>query len=349
MRAVVYKGNGQIVLEDRPVPKIIDGRDAIIQVTLTTICSSDIHIRHGAVPAAVPGVVLGHEFVGRVIEVGNEVKKIRPGDRVAVNVETFCGECFFCKRGFVNNCTNENGGWALGCRIDGGQAEYARIPFADNGLTIIPDQVTDEQALFNGDILSTGYWAAKIGEIKPADTVAVIGAGPTGLCTMLCARLYLPTKIIAIDTDEYRLKLAKKENLADITLVPGQDHLEKEILKATDGRGADTVFEVAGGKDTFQTAWKIARPNAVVAIVAMYEEQQVLPLPEMYGKNLIFKTGGVDGNFCQKIMDLTACGKLDTGFLITHRCDLKHIVDAYEVFENKKDHVIKYAVKISQY
>ena len=344
MKAVVYKGKGKIALENRPVPKIQDDRDAIIKVTLTTICSSDIHIKHGAVPRAVPGTILGHEFVGRVVETGSAVKKINPGDRVSVNVETFCGECFFCKRGFVNNCTDPDGGWALGCRIDGGQAEYARIPFADNGLTVIPDQVPDEQALFNGDILSTGYWAAKIGELNPADTVAVIGAGPTGLCTMMCARLYTPARIIAIDTDEYRLKLAEEKGLADITLVPGRDDIEGRIRELTDGRGADTVFEVAGGKDTFQTAWKIARPNAVVVIVAMYEEVQTLPLPDMYGKNLVFKTGGVDGSYCQEIMDLTACGKLDAGFLITHRCRLDEIMEAYEVFENKKDHVIKYAV-----
>ena len=346
MKAVVYKGNGEIALEDRPVPKILDDRDAIIKVTLTTICSSDIHIKHGAVPRAVPGTILGHEFVGRVVETGSAVKKIKPGDRVSVNVETFCGECFFCKRGFVNNCTDPDGGWALGCRIDGGQAEYVRIPFADNGLTVIPDHVSDEQALFNGDILSTGYWAAKIGELNPADTVAVIGAGPTGLCTMMCARLYTPARIIAIDTDEYRLNLAKEKGLADITLIPGRDDPEKVIKELTDGRGADTVFEVAGGADTFQTAWKIARPNAVVVVVAMYEEAQELPLPDMYGKNLVFKTGGVDGSYCREIMDLTACGKLDAGFLITHRCSLNDIMNAYDIFENKKDHVIKYAVNI---
>ena len=343
MKAVVCNGNGKISLEERPVPKIQDERDAVIQVTLTTICSSDIHIKHGAVPRAVPGTILGHEFVGQVVETGNAVKKVKPGDRVAVNVETFCGDCFYCKRGFVNNCTDEHGGWALGCRIDGGQAEYARIPFADNGLTLIPDHVTDEQALFNGDILSTGYWAAKIGEVHPADTVAVIGAGPTGLCTMLCARLYTPARIIAIDTDEYRLNLAREKGLADLTLVAGRDDLEERIREVSGGRGADTVFEVAGGADTFQTAWKIARPNAVV-VMAMYEEPQMIPLPDMYGKNLTFKTGGVDGSYCQEIMDLTACGKLDTDFLITHRCGLDQIMEAYDVFENKKDHVIKYAV-----
>lgn len=346
MKAVVYEGKGKISLQERPMPRILDERDAIVKVTLTSICSSDLHIKHGAVPRAVPGTILGHEFVGEVVEVGNAVKKIKLKDRVSVNVETFCGECFFCKRGFVNNCTDAQGGWALGCRIDGGQAEYVRIPFADHGLTVIPEHVTEEQALFNGDILSTGYWAAKIGEIKPADTVAVIGAGPTGLCTMLCARLYTPARILAIDTDESRLKAAAEHGLADLVLQAGKEDAETVIRDLTDGRGADVVFEAAGGVDTFQTAWKIARPNAIVVVVAMYEEPQILPLPDMYGKNLVFKTGGVDGNYCQEIMDLTACGKLDASFLITHHCQLEEILEAYDLFEKKRDHVLKYAVKL---
>lgn len=345
MKAVVYKGKGILALEDRPVPGILDEKDAIVKVTLTTICSSDIHIKHGAVPKAVPGTILGHEFVGVVVETGSGVRKVKAGDRVSVNVETFCGECFFCKRGFVNNCQDPQGGWALGCRIDGGQAEYVRVPYADNGLTVIPDGVADEQALFNGDILSTGYWAADIGKIRPGDTVAVIGAGPTGLCTMACARLYTPARILAIDTDPYRLDLAKKKGLADVTLIPGEGDLPEKVRDLTEGRGADVVLEVAGGEDTFQTAWQIARPNAVVVVVAMYEEPQTLPLPDMYGKNLTFRTGGVDGRYGQEIMDLTARGKLDVSFLITHRCGLDEIMDAYEIFEHKKEYVIKFAVK----
>lgn len=345
MKAVVYKGKGILALEERPVPRILDEKDAIVKVTLTTICSSDIHIKRGAVPKAVPGTILGHEFVGVVVETGSGVRKVKAGDRVSVNVETFCGECFFCKRGFVNNCQDPQGGWALGCRIDGGQAEYVRVPYADNGLTVIPDGVADEQALFNGDILSTGYWAADIGKIRPGDTVAVIGAGPTGLCTMACARLYTPARILAIDTDPYRLDLAKKKGLADVTLIPGEGDLPEKVRDLTEGRGADVVLEVAGGEDTFQTAWQIARPNAVVVVVAMYEEPQTLPLPDMYGKNLTFRTGGVDGRYGQEIMDLTARGKLDVSFLITHRCGLDEIMDAYEIFEHKKEYVIKFAVK----
>ena len=304
MKAVVYEGNGILRLEERPIPHIMTPRDAVVRVTLTTICSSDIHILHGAVPRAVPGTILGHEFVGIVEETGSEVTRVKPGDRVAVNVETFCGECFYCQRGYVNNCTDEHGGWALGCRIDGGQSEYVRIPFADNGLTPIPDSVTDEAALFTGDILSTGYWGAGLAEIREGGTTAVIGAGPTGLCTMMCARLYHPGKLIAIDTSQERLELAKRRGLADYTLNPRNENVLERVLELTSGRGADSVLEVAGGKDTFQMAWQIARPNAVVCVVALYEEPQVLPLPAMYGKNLIFKTGGVDANSCSEILKL---------------------------------------------
>lgn len=220
MRAVVYKGNGRIALEERPRPVICEDKDAIVRVTCTTICSSDIHIKHGAVPAAVPGIVLGHEFVGVVEEVGSGVKNFHAGDRAAVNVETFCGDCFFCRRGFVNNCADPLGGWSLGCRIDGGQAEYVRVPYADNGLTRIPDSVSDEAALFTGDLLSTGYWAVKLGELQPGDVAAVIGAGPAGLCTMMCARLCSPARIIAIDVDSDRLRLAQELGLADTGLNP---------------------------------------------------------------------------------------------------------------------------------
>lgn len=344
MKAVVYQGKGVVNLEERPIPVIQEPGDALIRVTLTTICSSDIHIKHGSVPKALPGTILGHEFVGVVEETGSGVKKFLPGDRVAVNVETFCGDCFFCKKGYVNNCTNPEGGWALGCRIDGGQAEYVRVPFADNGLTRIPDDVSDEAALFVGDILATGYWAADIAGIHPADTVAVLGAGPTGLCTMMCARLYSPARLIAVDISDERLALAKAQGLADVTINPLKMDVDQSILELTEERGADVVFEVAGGSDTFQTAWKIARPNAVVCIVALYEESQQLPLPQMYGKNLTFKTGGVDASHCEEIMRLIACGRLDTGCLITHRSTLDNIMEAYHVFEDKLDSVIKYAI-----
>ena len=258
MKAVVFNGVGDVTLTERPKPRLLEKSDALVRVTLTTICSSDIHIKHGAVPRAVPGTVLGHEFVGVVEQVG-------------------------------------------------------------------------EQAM---------------GESRPGDTVAVIGAGPTGLCAMMCARLYGPGQIVAVDVDPFRLELARSHGLADVVYNPAACDLKAQIQALTGGRGADCVLECAGGRDTFRTAWEIARPNAVVGVIAMYEEAQTLPLPEMYGKNLVFKTGGVDGCRCGEIMELIRQGKLDTGCLITHRTDLDHIMEAYRVFEEKRDHVVKYAVRV---
>lgn len=202
MKSLTYTAPGRFELIEKPKPEILNPKDAVVRVTLSSICSSDLHILHGAVPQAEVGITVGHELVGVVESVGSEVTKVKPGDRVAVNVETFCGECFYCKRGYVNNCTS--GGWMLGCRFDGGQAEYVRVPYADNGLTPIPDNVSDEQALFVGDILATGYWAAKISEISEEDTVLIIGAGPTGLCTLECVQLYNPRQIVVCETDESR-------------------------------------------------------------------------------------------------------------------------------------------------
>ena len=288
MLAYTYVERGKFELQEKQKPALQDDRDAIIRVTLASICTSDLHIKHGSVPRAVPGVTVGHEMVGVVEAVGPAVAAVKPRDRVAVNVETFCGECFFCKHGYVNNCTDPNGGWALGCRIDGGQAEYVRVPYADNGLTRIPDGVTDRQALFTGDILSTGFWAAQLGEIREGDTVAVLGAGPTGLCTMMCARLYRPACIITVEPD------------------PAQRH-----------RG--------GG--------------------CYVRREQSLPLPEMYGKNLTFKTGGVDACRCGEILGLIAAGQLDTEPLITHTYPLADVMEAYRLFEAKEDGVLKVAVR----
>ena len=177
MKALTYLERGRFAVTEKPKPVVTDPRDAVVRVTLGSICTSDLHIKHGSVPRAVPGITVGHEMVGVVEAVGAEVKTVRPGDRVTVNVETFCGECYFCRHGWVNNCTDPDGGWALGCRIDGGQTEFVRVPYADQGLDKIPDGVTDEQALFVGDILATGFWAARISEITPEDTVLIIGAG----------------------------------------------------------------------------------------------------------------------------------------------------------------------------
>ncbi len=342
MKALTYIEQGKFALLEKPKPEIMDPRDAIVRVTLASICSSDLHIKHGSVPRAVPGITVGHEMVGIVGSVGPAVTTVKPGDRVTVNVETFCGECFFCQHGYVNNCTDPNGGWALGCRIDGGQAEFVRVPYADQGLNKIPDTVSDEQALFVGDVLATGFWAARISEITVDDTVLIIGAGPTGLCTLMCVRLKSPKRIIVCEKDPERIAFVRK-HYPDV-LVCQPENCEDIVLVHSDHGGADVVLEIAGAPDTFHLAWKCARPNAIVTVVALYDAPQTLPLPEMYGKNLTFKTGGVDGCDCAEILQLIEAGKIDTTPLITHRYPLKDIEEAYRIFENKLEEVIKIAI-----
>lgn len=342
MKAYTYINKGEFALIDKPKPTIIEPTDAIVRVTLGSICSSDLHIKHGSVPRAVPGITIGHEMVGIVEQLGAEVKGVNVGDRVTVNVETFCGKCFYCKHGYVNNCTSPHGGWALGCRIDGGQTEYVRVPLAEQGLNHIPDSVSDEQALFVGDVLATGFWAARISEITEEDTVLIIGAGPTGICTLLCVMLKQPKRIIVCEQSEERRNFVKQHYPNVLLTTP--DECEDFVKNNSDHGGADRVLEVAGGKDTFQLAWRTARPNAIVTVVALYNEAQTLPLPDMYGKNLTFKTGGVDGCDCEEVLQLIEEGKIDTTPLITHRFPLSRIAEAYSLFENKEDGVIKVAI-----
>ena len=345
MLAYTYKKHGLFQLEEKEKPVLLAPSDAIVRVTLASICTSDLHIKHGSVPRAVPGITVGHEMVGIVEETGADVTKVKPGDRVTVNVETFCGHCFFCRQGFVNNCEDPDGGWALGCRIDGGQAEYVRVPQANQGLNRIPDSVSDEQALFVGDILATGYWAARISEIKKEDTVLIIGAGPTGICTLLCVLLKEPRQVIVCETDPQRADFVRRHYPQVLVCNPAKEDMEAFVKSHSDHGGADVVLEAAGAENTFEMAWKCARPNAIVTVVALYDHPQLLPLPDMYGKNLTFKTGGVDGCDCEAILKLIEEGKIDTTPLITHTLPLNQIEEAYQIFEEKKDGVIKVAVK----
>lgn len=346
MMGVVYHGKNDMRFEERDIPQIQDPRDAIVKVSLSSICTSDLHIRHGAVPRARENTILGHEFVGEVVEVGGLVNKLKPGMRVACNVETFCGQCFFCKKGYVNNCVS--GGWELGCRIDGCQTEYVRVPYADNGLTPVPDSLEDEDVIMISCILPSGYFGAELAEIKPGDVVVVLGAGPVGYTTMMCARLFGPSVIIATDIIDERLEFAKKQGWADVAVNPQKEDLEAVVRSYTDGRGADAVIEVAGAADTFETAWKIARPNAVVSVIAMYEENQILPLPQMYGKNLVFKTGGVDASKNHILMKLIEGGKINTRPMLTHTMPLNDIMRGYDIFEKHLEGCIKVAIKPCQ-
>ena len=304
MKAYTYVSEGKFELTEKQKPVLMHERDAIVKITLASICSSDLHIKHGSVPRAVLGITIGHEMIGVVESVGDAVTHVKPGDRVTVNVETFCGECFFCK---------------------------------------IPENVTDRQALLVGDVLATGYWAARISEITEEDTVLIIGAGPTGICTLLCVMLKKPQRIIMCEKDEDRLQFIN-EHYPEVLTVSPEDCMEFVKANSEHG-GADVVLEVAGAESTFKLAWECARPNAIVTVVALYDKAQTLPLPDMYGKNLTFKTGGVDGCDCEETLKLIAEGKINTEPLITHTYPLSRIEEAYELFENKRDGVIKVAVE----
>ena len=345
MKCLIWKSKEEKTIElvEKPIPKIQDSRDAIVKVTLSSICTSDLHIKHGFIPSAREGVTLGHEFVGEVVELGKDVKNFQVGDKVSANVETFCGECFFCKHGFINNC--EHGGWHLGCKIDGAQAEFVRVPFADMGLNKLPENVSYKNALFVGDVLASGYFGAELCEINKDDTVAIIGSGPVGLCAMASVRVMNAKKIIAIDIDNKRLDIAKEQNLADICLNPNECNIEEEIKSITNNRGAGKVIECAGAETTFEMAWKIARPNAIIALVGLYEKNQNLPLPQMYGKNLIFKTGGVDATHSDELLKLISENKINTDFLITQTFKFEDIEKAYNFFETKPEFCLKIALE----
>ena len=263
---------------------------------------------------------------------------------MTVNVETFCGQCFFCRHGWVNNCTDPNGGWALGCRIDGGQAEYVRVPYADQGLTQDPRCGDGPPGPLCGGhpghrLLGGGHLRRSLRRTR----CCILGAGPTGLCTLQCVLLKGPKRVIVCEQDPLRQAFVAQP------LSPGADSRARrrllDFVRAhSDHGGADAVLEVAGSPDTFRLAWQCARPNAVVTVVALYDAPQILPLPEMYGKNLTFKTGGVDGCRCAETLDLIAAGRLDTTPLITHTFPLSEIEAAYDLFEHRRDGVIKVAV-----
>ena len=304
MLAYTYLDKGRFGLVEKPVPVLQNDTDAIVRVTLASICTSDLHIKHGFVPRAVRGITVGHEAVGVVEAVGDAVKGVRPGDRVSVGVETFCG------------------------------------------LTLIPDGVSDESAVLAGDILATGWWAAKIADIEEGSDTLVIGAGPTGICCALSASLKSPNRVFICDIDDVRLDFVRKHYPSLITL-RADEALEKMRAECRFG-GADSVIEAAGTPASFRLAWEAARPASTVTVVAMYDEAQTLPLPEMYGKNLTFKTGGVDGCDGEDILAHIAAGKLDTSALITHTFPLSRADEAYKLFEARADGVMKVALNCTR-
>lgn len=331
MRALVYHGPGRKSWDEVPDPVVRDDTDAIVQVDAVTICGTDLHILGGDVPAVTDGRILGHEAVGTIVDVGSGVKTLRPGQRVLVSCITACGRCRYCRQARYGQCLG-GGGWILGHRIDGTQAEYVRVPFADDSVHVIPDGVSDEQILMLADILPTGYEVGVLnGGVRPADTVAVVGAGPIGLATVMTAKLFTPSHIIAIDVAPSRLDAAKQVG-ADVTVNSAQEDPVDRIRSMTDGLGADVVVEAVGLPETFELCTRLVRPGGRVANVGVHGKPATLHLEDLWIRNVTITTGLVDTYSTPALLDLVAAGQLDPGRLVTHRFTLGEFLDAYDVF-----------------
>ena len=360
MKGLCYVDDEKLEIKEFPIPEIEQDTDAIVEITYASICTSDIHIVKGKVPRAKKGIILGHEGVGKIHKIGKNVKKFKIGSHVSINCITFCNKCYFCKKGYINNCIN--GGWEVGCRINGTLAKYVRIPMADSSLNLIPNtennkekdsgynDLTDKDFLFVGDALSSGYFGIDLGKVKNGDWVGVIGCGPVGLCTLIFGK-YKGAKLIAFDINNKCLEFAKKCNLANYYINPKDFKSDEELIKKIEEicgeqKGCDCTVEVAGTDESFQMAWKITRPNGIVSLVAMYEKNQEFPLPLMYGKNLTFKTGGVDAINCDYLIKLIKDNKISTKQLITHEFIFDDVLKAFDFFRNKPEFCVKIAIKI---
>ncbi len=343
MKAYAYFGPHDMRMIDKPDPKIEKPDDAIIKVTRSTICGTDVHIEHGVLPHIKPGTIIGHEFAGEVMEVGPAVTHAKKGDKVAVNCITWCGECYHCRRGEVNHC--ENGGWLFGHLIDGGQAEYLRVPMAKTAMHVIPESLTEEDVLFCGDILSTGFFCATNGNIKPGDIVACMGAGPVGQCAMATARLYGPSKIIAVDVNDFRANKAVEVGVADMCLNPTKVNIPEAIKEITKGRGADVCLEACGGgPETWEQALYSVKKSGNISIVGIFAGPVTFPLDKFLQRNPTIKMGWVHSYNIDQLIKLIDGGKINMKHLITHRAPLNDIVKGYDIFGGKKENCLKWVV-----
>jgi alcohol dehydrogenase len=330
MKALVYEGAGQKSWTEVPDPTISDPRDAIIEVDAVTICGTDLHILGGDVPAVTPGRVLGHEAVGTVVQVGAGVSGLTPGDRVLASCISACGVCRYCRQGSYGQCRN-GGGWILGHLIDGVQAQYARLPFADLSTYKLPQTIADDAAVMLADILPTSYEVGVLnGGVRPGDTVVIVGVGPIGLAAILTARLYSPSHIIAIDKADSRLQAAKQFG-ADMLVKPDGDPLEL-VRTVTDGLGADVVIEAVGTPETFELCTTLVRPGGRIANIGVHGKPVTLHLEDLWIRNITLTTGLVDTYSTPTLLKMLGSGQLDVGHMITHRFGFDDFIEAYEVF-----------------
>jgi alcohol dehydrogenase len=331
MKALVYHGPGQRGWDTVPDPTILDPTDVVVRIDSSTICGTDLHILKGDVPETKPGTVLGHEAVGTVQEIGGSVTTVAAGDRVLLSCVSSCGRCRFCKEGRYGQCLG-GGGWIFGHTIDGLQAEYARVPFADNSVYKVPDELTDEQVLFLADILPTAYEVGVLnGMVSPGDVVAIVGAGPIGLAAILTATLYTPGRIVAIDLADSRLGSAQRFG-ADTTVNNGREDAKAIIMELTDGLGADVAFEAVGVPETFELAAELIRPGGRLANIGVHGKPVTLHLETLWTRDVTITTGLVDTHSIPRLMNLTASGRLDPTVFATHRFALEDTMEAYDTF-----------------
>lgn len=331
MKALVYHGPGERGWDNVDDPRILEPTDAIVRIDSSTICGTDLHILKGDVPETVPGTVLGHEAVGTVQEVGAAVTTVAPGDRVLMSCVSSCGRCRFCKEARYGQCLG-GGGWIFGHLINGLQAEYARVPFADNSVYKVPDQLSDEQVLFLADILPTSYEVGVLnGMVAPGDVVAIVGAGPIGLAGILTAKLYTPGTIVAIDLADSRLDSARLFG-ADETINNGRENAVARVMELTDGLGADVAFEAVGVPQSFELSAELIRPGGRVANIGVHGCSAELHLEKLWIRDVTITTGLVDTFSIPQLMRLIASGRLDPSLFATHRFALGDTMAAYDTF-----------------
>ncbi|MGV9348778.1 zinc-dependent alcohol dehydrogenase family protein [Streptomyces spiralis] len=330
MKGYVFHGPGQAAWEEVPDPDVQDPTDAVVRVDTVTICGTDLHILKGDVPEVRPGTVLGHEAVGEIVEVGADVRTVQPGDRVLVSCISACGRCRFCREGMYSQCLG-GGGWILGHRVDGTQAEFVRVPFADLSVYALPAAVTNEDAVLLADIFPTAYEVGVLnGRVRPGDTVVVVGAGPVGLAVIATARLFAPERVIAVDLAPARLEAARK--LGAEVVADAREEPEQLVADLTGGFGADVVVEAVGVPETFELCTRMVRPGGHVANAGVHGRPAALHLEELWIKNVTITTGLVDTRTTPTLLKMAAAGRLPASQLITHTFPLERIEEAYDVF-----------------
>ena len=341
MKALVYHGPGERGWDTVDDPSIIDPTDAVVRVDTSTICGTDLHILKGDVPETTPGTVLGHEAVGTVLEVGAAVTTVKAGDRVLLSCVSACGRCRYCKQGHYGQCLG-GGGWIFGHLIDGVQAEYARVPFADTSVYKVPEGLSDEQVLFLTDILPTSFEVGVLnGMVSPGDVVAIVGAGPIGLAAILTARLYTPGRIVAIDLEDSRLESALRFG-ADNTINNGHQDPLAEVMELTDGLGADVAFEAVGVQPTFELATELIRPCGRVANIGVHGQPVTLHLEKLWIRDVTLTTGLVDTFSIPQLLKLIVNGRLDPSLFATHTFPLDDTMAAYDTFADAANtHALK--------